>query len=107
MAQLKNINDISIDLNIIPEDDNNTVNCDAKIKEVERTGNYELKLILEDDNGSRGFVYIKVLSSHDYKGQIKGRNILNDIQSSPKIIGVPLCVLPKLDLEYFTPPKYY
>ena len=101
---LGEIKNISIDKDIIPEENNKGVIIDienAKIKEIERTGNYELKLILEDSNGNKGHAYIKAVSdSQDSESQIKGRNILNEIQLCSKIKDVPFCVLPKLSLKF-------
>ena len=95
MYQLKDIKYISIDEVITSKDKDNFIkNDDIKIIGVERVENYKLKLFVEDKQMNNGFTYINALNN-------QGKNILDDIQFSNKIIGVPLCVLPKLDLGYF------
>lgn len=99
MALLGEIKSILINFNITPKnkDGDIIINIDdAKIKGVERVDNYKLKLILEDDEGNKGFSYITT----DPADSIQGRNILNEIQLCTKIKGVPLSVLPKLDLNF-------
>lgn len=102
MTQLKDIKDISIDDIIIPENKDIFIkNNDVKIIGAERVGNDKLKLLLEDEQKHKGFIYINALNN-------QGSSILDGIESMLKFIRVPvpLCVLSKLDPENFKP-EYY
>ncbi len=96
MALLKEKKEIKISSNIFFKNnnlDNNEIDInDFKIKKVEMVSNYKMKLSLENNSGDKRWSYITANNN-----SVKGRNLLNKIFISSKIINIPLGVLPKLD----------
>ena len=91
--------ELNIDSNITLEHDNLNIEIninDFKIKKVQMFNNYKMKLFLENKDGIKAWSYISAIDD-----SAQSRDILTKLLISPKIINIPLGVLPRLDIKIF------